>query len=950
MIQKTLRTIFFAALAIGAASFLIRMKDAPPVRQASHSAKPADPTARPLACFRVVEDNVAKDGIDFRGANYKARVGVDACSFGAVPETGSVWASREFNVAFGTPHLQQGSRTLECERGQFSRAGFGVTRLDHGPVVEEYIFENTRVEQLYRIPKRLGDGDLSLRIPVTSDLGGVISNRIPGQNAFLEMEFAKGGVAFCDAAGVTRLAYHSAVAIDARGQEVALIPRHENGEIVLDVPASFMDRAEYPVVVDPWLDFAGSGSGVGVSGAHGHTEDPQLALTDGGLPFVCWADDSAAGANANNTDIYLRWWNGFEFFALGTSMDPGGISKSPGKSSHPSLSLGVTGTPTVAWEDDSFGAVSIYVRHWPHKGEPGVGSWSECAGSGTAQGVSFQFSPALHPSVSNTYAFIAGVITVDANGNVTGSSPSSIQSIPVVAYELPEGGGTQIIVQAFYPGAVAQPKTTSTPALPPIPEGWYPANGLNVQKTIPVSISGTPAGSVSQYASLGIDQSGSLHVAWQDTRNGNFEVYYETATASGLFQLSVNPANVNQVRASGWGAWSAIGASASGGGLSNTSTPSQFPSLSTDNIGATNNVTIAWQETEASAPPNPGTTSQIYAVRSVNGGGFAGLDGSNAPGGISKTLNHATSPSIDVNGGYAAVAWADDSNGRSSIYIRRIFLGVGGSGHWDQVGFQGSAFPPINAETFAPIGGVSLSNNYSIQPSLKLDQFGSPVLAWADGSAANFSIRLKAFSPNGPGVALNIGLPTVTFQTTLRQTLTDPRLGATMDVPLAGFVNGTTVFLSSRVFTETLSPAGTSLFLQLEVQPTGAPFTNSPNMQALFVAPDNPVLTPANVAVLKFDGLPNANYHWQGRTIDQVGRVSPWINFPTDVNGASFRVNVAAVPGSGGSGSGSGGSNGPVNVGGTGSTHHRGNCGLLGLDAVALLGVLRLLRRRRVRE
>ncbi len=944
MIQKTLRTVFFVALAIGAASFAIRMKDAPPVRLPSNTVKTADPTARPLACFRVVEDNVAKDGIDFRGANYKARVGVDACVFGAVPEQGSVWASREFNVAFGTPRIRQGTRTLELERGPFSRAGFGVTRLDHGPVVEEYLFENTRVEQLYRIPKPLGDGDLSLRIPVTSDLGGSISNRIPGQNAFLEVEFAKGGVAFCDAAGVTRLAYHTAVAIDAKGQEIALLPRHENGEIVLDVPASFMDRAAYPVVIDPWLDFAGSGTGTGVSGVHGHTQNPQLVLADGGIPFVCWADDSAATATTpNNTDIYLRWWNGFEFFPLGPSMNPGGISNTTGKSSHPSMSLGVSGTPTVAWEDDTSGGICIMVRHWPLKDEPGVGTWSERDGSGSAQGVSFQFSPALHPTVTNIYAFIAGVITVDGLGNVTGSSPSKFESVPVVAYDLPRNGATQVMVQAFYPGAFAQPAAPPNPPLPPVPSGWYPLSGAGVSKGTPISVSLTPSGSVSQYPSLGVDSVGNLHLAWQDTRGGNFETYYMRAVASSAYELAVNPGNVNQVDAFGYAAWAGIGSSAVAGGVSNTATPSQFPSIAADRFGATTNVTIAWQETEAAAPPNPGTTSQIYAVRSVGGGAFAGIGGSNAAGGISRTLNHASNPSLDVNGGYAAVAWADDSNGRSSIYVRRLFLGIGGSGNWDQVGFQGSAFPTINAETFAPIGGVSLSNNYAIQPSLKLDQFGSPVVAWADGSAANFSILMKQFSPNGPGVAVNVGLPTVAFQTTLRQTLTDPTLGAAADVPLAGFVSGTTVFLSSRVFTETLNPAGTSLILQMEIQPTGAPFTNSPSHQALFVAPDDPVATPANIAVLKFDGLPNANYHWQGRTVDQIGRSSPWIIFPTDVNGASFRVNVNAPPGSGGPPA-----NGPANVGSTGSSSpSKGNCGLLGLDAVALVGLLSLIRRRR---
>jgi hypothetical protein len=944
MIHKIFRTVFILALAIGAASFLVRMKDTPAVPPVANAAKPKDPQARPLAAFRVVEENVSANGIDFRGGNYKARVGTDACVFGAVPEQGSVWASRQFNIEFGTPRLEQGLAQIALERGGFSRAAFGVSRLDHGPVVEEYLFENTRVEQLYRIPARIGSGDLRLSIPVTSDLNGPIVNRAPGQNSFMEMQFAKGGVAFCDTAGVTRLAYHSAVAIDAEGRELAFVPRHENGSIILEVPASFMDRAAYPVVIDPWLDFLGSGTGAGVSGPHGHCENPQLALGNGGLPFVCWADDSAAtSALPNNTDIYLRVWNGFDFIDMSGSMEPGGISQTPGKSTHPSLSLGRTGSPAVAWEDDTSGFVNIYLKYLPLANEPGAGNWTSVGGSADSTGgLSKQFSTALHPSVTTMMALIPGVITVDSNGNPTGSSPSKFQSVPVVAFDLPAFGGTQIFCQIFYPGAPAQPATNVNPALPPVPSGWYPVTGTFVANNVISAMSATPAGSVSQYPSLAIDDFGSLHLAWQDTRNGNFEIYYATCSV-GSFQVAVNPANVDELDVVSSGPWTAVSGSMSGGGISNTATPSQFPSVAADTLAGTSNVTIAWEETEAAVPPTPGTTSQVYVARSVNAGAWTGLDGSNTTGGISKTLGRATSPSIDVGGGYAAVAWADDSNSRSSIYIRRIFLGAGGSGHWDQVGFQGSAFPALNGETTAPVAGVSESLNYSIQPSLKLDQFGSPTVAWADGSSSNFSILMKVFSPNAPGIATGIGTNTATFQTTLRQTLTDPTLGVAVDVPLAGFVNGTTVFLSSRVFTETLVPPGTLLFLQLEVQPTGNPFTNSPNFQTLFVAPDSPAVTPANLAVFKFDGLPNANYHWQGRTMDQLGRLSPWILFPTDAGGASFRVNVSAPPGSGGTGG-----NGPVNAGSTGgSSSNKGSCGLLGLDAVALLGFLSLIRRRR---
>jgi hypothetical protein len=150
------------------------------------------------------------------------------------------------------------------------------------------------------------------------------------------------------------------------------------------------------------------------------------------------------------------------------------------------------------------------------------------------------------------------------------------------------------------------------------------------------------------------------------------------------------------------------------------------------------------------------------------------------------------------------------------------------------------------------------------------------------------------------------------------------------------------VYLSSRVFTETLLPAGTALRLDVEVQPLPAKFTGTPTASALIVVPDSPTATPANIAVVPFSGLPNFNYKWQARTVDQVGRRSPWFAFATQ-GGASFRIDTTA--GGGGGGGGGGGAPPPPPL--VSSTSSKGKCGLLGLDAVALLGILGLIRRRR---
>lgn len=936
-----LRSVFVLALALGLATVRVRIQNAPDAVPPPVAAATADSLARPLASYRVYETGIT-GGMDFRGAGYKGRVSEAGTVFGPVPELNAVTADREFSVEFGSPRIEQGSVRLECEKGKFVRPAFGVGQIDRGAVVEEYLFENRRIEQIYRFPVALAEGPLRLSIPVKTDLAGPVVAHPPAADAFVDMIFRRGGLAFCDASGKTMMAYHTAVAIDAKGREIALAPRHENNEIVLEVPAAFMAKAEYPLVIDPWLDFLGSGAGGGVSNNTGTSQNPSLALTAGGQPFIAWADNSAAGANPNNTDIYMKWWNGFEFRDLGGSSLPGGISATSGKSVNPSLSLGEGGSPIIAWEDDSSGAIGIMVRKWPLLDEPGVGAWTQLAGSGQGSGITANFSPAQHPSVTGVMTVIPGVVSVDAQGNIQ-STPSKTFHSPVVVFDLPsQFGGTQIFCTIFYPGAPAQPITPINPAgLPVIPEGWYPLGvpgGVGVTKGTIVSISNTPTGALSQYPSITVNSLGRVAVAWQDTRNGNYEIYFrEFQAGAGLFEVRPQVGNeFNAMDLFPVGNFVALGGSFPGGGVSNTARPSQFPSLAADIVGATQNYTIAWEETEAAAPPNPGTTSQIYVARSVNGAAFAGLAGSTGVGGISQTLNRATNPSIDVGGNYIGVAWADDSNGRSSIYARRFFLAGGVS--WEQIGFQGSAFPAIGVEPNAVIDGFTKSANFAIQPKIKLDQFGSPIVAWSDGAGAAFDIRLKVFSPNGPGIASNVGTPTAAFNTSLRQTLTDPRLGPATDVAVAGFGNITTIWLSSRVFTETLNPAGQSVRLEIEVQPAGAPFTNSPNFQTLFVAPDDPTLTPSNLAVLRFEGLPNFNYHWQARSIDQIGRSSPWILFP-DNGGVSFRINDTTV--------GGGGPPNTTPVAGAGAGRSKGSCGLTGLEAVALLGVAALIRRRR---
>src|SRR5262249_44391675 len=138
----------------------------------------------------------------------------------------------------------------------------------------------------------------------------------------------------------------------------------------------------------------------------------------------------------------------------------------------------------------------------------------------------------------------------------------------------------------------------------------------------------------------------------------------------------------------------------------------------------------------------------------------------------------------------------------------------------------------------------------------------------------------------------------------------------------------------ARVFTETLIPPGTALRIEVEVKPSTVNFTGTATASALIVAPDSPTATPANLAVVPFSGLPNFNYHWQARSVDQVGRHSPWFPFGT-IGNTSFRIDTSATSPSGGPP--------PPQI--IKEQKSKSACGLLGLEALAVLGLVRIIRR-----
>src|SRR4030095_2389515 len=128
-----------------------------------------------------------------------------------------------------------------------------------------------------------------------------------------------------------------------------------------------------------------------------------------------------------------------------------------------------------------------------------------------------------------------------------------------------------------------------------------------------------------------ISSSGSLAlVAWQENRDGNYEIYYKRSTNGGL----------------SWGADTR---------LTNNSDSSYYPSVYVSG----SNVHVAWQDYRDG-------NWEVYYNRSTDGGGSWGAD-------TRLTSNSAASitPSITVSNSSVYVVWSDNSDGNYEVYFKR---------------------------------------------------------------------------------------------------------------------------------------------------------------------------------------------------------------------------------------------------------------------------------------
>ena len=168
-----------------------------------------------------------------RGANYKASFGDGGATF--IPFLGSN-APRNFPVRFTLASVEVGGENLAFDaQGAVTRAGERVVIM-HGSLSEVYDLGTDGIEQTFvfeSLPRR---GRVTVRLAIESELA---SRSTPN------------GVEFASELGGVR--YGHTTVLDADGARVDVPSRLDNGQLALEVPADFVERARLPLRVDPGI-------------------------------------------------------------------------------------------------------------------------------------------------------------------------------------------------------------------------------------------------------------------------------------------------------------------------------------------------------------------------------------------------------------------------------------------------------------------------------------------------------------------------------------------------------------------------------------------------------------------------------------------------------------------------------------------------------------------------
>lgn len=346
-----------------------------------------------------------------------------------------------------------------------------------------------------------------------------------------------------------------------------------------------------------WVEMGtGSATGGGISATSSESWAPALDILDVGLAIVAWEERMAP---TSDDEIYVRQWNGSTWTELGDNSASGeGVSNNNGTSRAPALTSTGDWTAILAWQDDSSGNNEIYVKRWNGS------AWIEVGGaSATGGGVSNNSGASQVPSLA-----------VGPGG------------MPVIAWADDSSLNWEIYVRRWDGTAWTELGAGSASG-----RGISNTSGLSTNPSVAIGPDGMPV------------------VAWEDSSDGDPQIYVRRWNGS---------------------AWVEMGSgSASGRGISGNGWANSYPSLAINRAGVT---IMAWEWWV------PWTdTSEVY-VRRWDGFAWVEMEAGSAThpaGGISKS-GYGEYPSVAITGdGRPMVAWQNDyrvDNGvNNEIYVRR---------------------------------------------------------------------------------------------------------------------------------------------------------------------------------------------------------------------------------------------------------------------------------------
>jgi hypothetical protein len=165
------------------------------------------------------------------GTGWKASFGPEGAVY--IPFFGSC-AATNHPMAFSLEGISVGGQPVGFDPN--AAASFSGQRIsyDRGGVVEVYDLSRRSVEQSLVFQSLPSGGDLSLRMRVSTDLAATSSSE---------------GVRFSNELGT--VVYGRATVRDAAGRSIGVDTLVDGAELVVGVPASFLDSAAFPVAIDP---------------------------------------------------------------------------------------------------------------------------------------------------------------------------------------------------------------------------------------------------------------------------------------------------------------------------------------------------------------------------------------------------------------------------------------------------------------------------------------------------------------------------------------------------------------------------------------------------------------------------------------------------------------------------------------------------------------------------